>query len=183
MGSFSGTEDVRRDAIERPLGLIEDLLAACSAWDTASAVSAVAEHQEISDAPDDGHASKRGRKRRKSSNGKTAADFTAVDKADGGGDGGGDSGAAAGGEADGGCIGVRNEMAVLRAYALEAAVGLCCLFPSNEEEDGGNQRGEILERLVGWHGRWNQLGVVRACVSYFCVESHAGKGVHLFFPL
>ncbi|CAM9635878.1 unnamed protein product, partial [Laminaria digitata] len=36
--SFSRTGDARSNAIERPLGLIEDLLAACSAWDNDATV-------------------------------------------------------------------------------------------------------------------------------------------------
>lgn len=143
VGSFSRTGDARRNAIERPLGLIEDLLAACSAWDTA----AVSEGETPDTPPADGDpASKRGRKRRKSANGKAAAAAVA-DKVVGGGD---DD------QADGGCggarSGARDEMAVVRAYALEAGVGLCCLLPG-DEEDGGERRGATLERLVGWHGR------------------------------
>ena len=150
VGSFSRTEDARRNAIERPLELIEDLLAACSAWDAAHV--STASEKETPDTPADGSpASKRGRKRGKSANGKTAA-AAVVDKVGGGGGGDQSAAAAAGDQADGDCGGAQDEMAVLRAYALEAGVGLCCLLPG-DEEDGGERRGEILERLVGWHGR------------------------------
>lgn len=160
VGSFSRTEDTRRNAIEKPLGLIEDLLAACSAWDAAP-VSADSE-KETPDTPpaDGGTATKRGRKRRQSANGKAAA-AVVVDKAVVAGSGGDDdqssaATAAGGDQTDGGCggarSGARDEMAVVQAYALEAGVGLCCLLPG-DEEGGGERRRETLERLIGWHGR------------------------------
>lgn len=159
VGSFSRTEDTRRNAIEKPLGLVEDLLAACSAWD-ATPVSADSE-KGTPDTPhaDDGTATKRGRKRRKSASGKATA-AVGVDKVVVAGSGGDDDQSSAtagrGDQADGGFGGARNgardEMAVVQAYALEAGVGLCCLLPG-DEEDGGERRGETLERLMGWHAR------------------------------
>lgn len=112
-------EGARREAVGRPLGLIEDLLAACSA---PSGVAAAA-LKRTSSAPQGGK--KLGAK-----------------EARGGG----------GGQTDAGDGITHHEVVVLRAYALEAGVGLCCLLPA-DAESGAAGRGETLERLLRWHER------------------------------
>lgn len=142
VGSSAATEGVRREAVGRPLGLIEDLLAACSA---SSGVAAAAIKRASStiqtkklDTAADG-ASERGRKRGKGEGGKAT---DAVEDARGG-DGGGD-------QTDARDCNTHNEVVVLQAYALEAGVGLCCLLPADQS---GMGREETLERLLRWHER------------------------------
>ncbi|CAN0258725.1 unnamed protein product [Ectocarpus sp. 6 AP-2014] len=156
--SFAPTASARREAAEPPLLAIEALLAACSAALNGTEAgsenptpSAVAQGTGTPVA-DPGSGS--GRKRRKRGEGKSgggaavaSAAGTAVEGSSGGGSdggGGGGGGDQAGGEGRG------DEVKVLRAYALEAGVGLCCLLPGGDE---GAARKETLGRLVGWHGR------------------------------
>lgn len=91
--------------------------------------------------------SKQGRSKRRKKGSKAGVD-------------GGDNkaGAAAGGDRAGGELpwGSREEAVVAKAYALEAAVGLCCLLPAargTDGEDDGTARDEIMARLVEWHER------------------------------
>lgn len=106
VGSFAATEGSRREAVRRPLGLIEDLLAACWAPNNAAnkRISSALKG-EVAITPADG-CSERGRQ--------------------------------------------HNEVAVLRAYALEVGVGLLCLLPAGEQ-GGKVERQEIFERLLRWH--------------------------------
>ncbi|CAB1098209.1 unnamed protein product [Ectocarpus sp. CCAP 1310/34] len=167
VGSFAATASTRREAAEPPLRAIDALLAACStALDGTDAgsenptPSAVAQGTGT---PAADPVSGSGRKRRKRGKGKSgggaaAAAGTALEGSSGvgsdGGGGGGGGGDQAGGEGRG------DEFKVLRAYTLEAGVGLCCLLPGG---DKGSARKETLERLVGWHGR--AMEWLRACPS------------------
>lgn len=104
VGSFAATEDARREAVRRPLDLIEGLLAVWSASHSSAAnnertSSATQGEEEVNTAADGDSARRR----------------------------------------------QHNEMAVLRAYTLEAGVGLLCLLPAGREE--------VLERLLRWHER------------------------------
>lgn len=147
LGSFVATEEgARREAVGRPLGIIEDLLAACS---TPSGVAAAAVNRtssaiqggQKSDAPAGG-SSERRRKRGKGEGGKAASAG-----------GGRDGGEGLAGEPTGyGKGNTHDEVVVLRAYALEAGVGLCCLLPA-DDQGGMTGRGETLERLLRWHER------------------------------
>lgn len=125
VGSFTTTEDSRREAIGRPLSLIEDLLASC---DDTTAVG--------------GLHSKRGRKRNKS-NGKGEGRTQGADE--------GTLTEGVSDQAKGERWGAHEEVLVVRAYALEAAVGLRCLLPV--EEGGGASRKEASNRLGRWHER------------------------------
>lgn len=107
VGSFAATADSRREAIRRPLDLIEELLAV---WP----------------APHSNSAAKNKRASSATQGEEEEEDITAAD---------GDSERRR----------QRNEAAVLRAFALEAGVGLLCLLPAESEE--------ALERLLRWHGR------------------------------
>lgn len=90
-----------------------------------------------------GDESERARKRGKGKGGKAT---TAVKDVRGG---GGEEGVD-GGETKGG--GPNNEVIVLRAHALEAAVGLCSLLPPDDESESGVAgRAETLGRLLRWH--------------------------------
>lgn len=108
VGSYATTEAARREAVQRPLGLIEDLLAVCSTPSSAATkrASSAIEGGEVNTRADGG--SERNRQ--------------------------------------------RNEVSVLRAYALEAGVGLLCLLPAGDQ-GGKAERAEILERLLRWHDR------------------------------
>ncbi|CAN0097927.1 unnamed protein product, partial [Ectocarpus sp. 12 AP-2014] len=164
--SFVATASARREAAEPPLRAIEALFAACSAALNSTEAgfenptpSAVAQGTG-KPAADPGSASGRKRRERgkgKSGGGAAAAAGSAVEGSSGGcsnGGGGGGGGDQAGRE------GRDDEVKVLRAYALEAGVGLCCLLPGGDE---GAARKETLERLVGWHGR--AMEWLRACPS------------------
>lgn len=138
VGSFADSEGARRDAIERPLSLIEELLAVCSAVESATATAA-AKKRNLAAAGDGPGGSGSGRKRGKIKGGRVE---TSVEGESG--RGGGEGGAKGGGGDD--------EVAVLCAYALEAGVGLCCLLPAGNQSAKG-ARGETLERLLRWHER------------------------------
>lgn len=158
VGSFAATASARREAAEPPLRAIEALLAACSAALNGTEAgsenptpSAVAQCTGTP-AADPGSGS--GRKRRKPGKGKSgggAAAASAAGTAVEGSSGGSSDGGGGGGGDQAGREGRGDEVKVLRAYALEAGVGLCCLLPGGDE---GAARKETLERLVGWHGRW-----------------------------
>lgn len=139
VGSFATTEDARRGAVGRALGLIDELLTACSVPGVATV-----EGEGVADATafDSLSSEKRHRKRRKSAgNSKDESEgVTSVRKC--------------GGEQQAG-VAMHGEVAVVRAYALEAGVGLCCLLPAAAVADGSREVGrlETLERLLGWHDR------------------------------
>lgn len=142
VGSFATTEDARRGAVGRTLGLIDELLAACSA----PGVPTI-EDEGVTNATtfDSLSSKKRHRKRRKSTgNSKDESEgVMSVRKC--------------GGEQQAG-VAVHGEVAVVRAYTLEAGVGLCCLLPAAAAAavvDGSREAGrvETLERLLGWHDR------------------------------
>lgn len=153
VGSFATTQDARREAVSRPLGLIEDLLAAaCSTPSSDATVAAKkrpssAIQKSVVDKPAGGCSEsepwrKRGKGKGKGKGGK------ATSAVEGAHDGGGEEGVG-GGEPE-------DEVAVLRAHALEAAVGLCALLPPDDEsesESGVAGREETLGRLLRWHER------------------------------
>lgn len=119
VGSFvtTSTEGARREAVGRPLGLIEELFAACSAPSGVAATNV-------------------------------------VKKAHGGGGntGGEGEGEGIGLQTDAAECNTHGEVIVLRAYALEAGVGLCCLLPA-DGQSGMAGREKTLERLLRWHER------------------------------
>lgn len=140
VGSFATTEDARRGAVGRTLGLIDELLVACSApgmprVEGEGGADAIAFDSSPS-------SKKRHGKRRKS-------------KGDGKDKSKGDTPVriGGGGEQQAG-FAVHGEVAVMRAYALEAGVGLCCLLPA-DGADGSREAGRVdtLEKLIGWHDR------------------------------
>lgn len=129
MGSFAATEGARREAVRRPLGLIEDLLAVCSAPNSAAGAAIKRASSAIQ-----GEEGQRG----------TSAGGKATPSVEEAYRGGGRDQPGKGGYSD--------EVAVLRAYALEAGVGLFCLLPA-DDQGGMAEREEILERLLRWHER------------------------------
>lgn len=141
VGSFVPAEQgARREAVGRPFGLIEELLAACpmACGDPAASMKRTSSsiQGEKLDTIVDGD-SGRSRKRGKGKGGKTNA---VVKEARGGG------GEILDGDEH------HDEVVVLRAYALEAGVGLCCLLPG-DDEGGLAGREETLGRLLQWHER------------------------------
>lgn len=126
-------ERARHEVVERPLGLIEELLTVCS-----TPRGAIQGGNKL-DAP-----AKRGRKRSK---GKGAKATNAAKEARGGGGGGHGSDKTDSVDGNAG-----DEVVVLRAYALEAGVGLCCLLPADDQSETAGRK-KTLERLLRWHER------------------------------
>lgn len=140
VGSFATTEGDRREGVQRPLRLIEDLLAACSRPEGGVTECSSTMLNGRADTPTDSSAIKRGRKRGK---GKSKVEGTKNCRV----------GRGVGEQTDEGYRGAMDaEVAVVQAYALEAGVGLCCLVPAGERGDSGHE--ETLERLIRWHDRW-----------------------------
>ena len=145
MGSFAATRDDRREAIGRPLDLIEELLAACCGATVTANRQPFSAVQKGGVDKVAGGESKRGRKRGKGRGGKACPTTAAEETRAGGGEEG-----VGGGESEG--AGFIDEAVVLRAHALEAAVSLCSLLPP-DDESGAEGREETLGRLLRWHER------------------------------
>lgn len=151
MGSFAITEDARREAVGSALTVVDGLLTflspASKVGDETAGGVAVENCTSAKGAHRSPTIGKQGRSKRRKK-GLKAAVVVDDKKAE----------AKAGGDRAGEDLpwGSQGEAVVARAYALEAAVGLCCLLPAArgaDGEDDGIACGGIIARLVEWHER------------------------------
>lgn len=142
VASFAVTEDARREAVILALKIVDKLMTALYSPKTATnGEPPEAMLKGAAESGGRGSAEKRQRKRKK----------VGSRPSDDGGDAGKRHVAGEQHENYGGRV--RNEEAVvMRAYALEANVGLCCLLPSAEEGHESSRK-KTLARLLGWHDR------------------------------
>lgn len=137
VGSIATTQNDRREAVQRPLSLVEDILTSCSMLKGVAATERTPVRGERKNVETEGSASKGSRKQSKRKS-KGGDDVNGIE------DGVGE-------QARGECGDANDEVDVLRAYALEAGVGLCCLLPADTNGETGHD--ETIKRLTGWHER------------------------------
>ena len=159
VGSSIKTERARRKVVARSLSIIERLLILCSVLD-GNAGGTASVHRDKADAAsgcdpvaEHGQKSSRRLQRKKHGGDQTGANGDIRSRR-----------AIVGVEKDGGVCSTRDDVVVLRAYALEAGLGLCCLIPLRD--DRGAESECALERLICWYYRCESSGII--CDAVFC---------------
>lgn len=133
VASSTFTENARREAISRPLHIIERLIVLCSTPETDGGGTASLKCGKIDSASDKHCTSKSKDKSGERGGAKDAVSAYGVFE---------EGGASAWND--------RDEVDVLRTFALEAGLSLRCLLPSDK---GGTESQDIQEKLMSWHNR------------------------------